>query len=581
MQRRITLDQCPGVRPIGVKRVGESLCIRRLIGKAIMKVAALDLKTEVGADNLCANLEAGIEGAIHAMCSEYEKAEEESGVLLVDAANAFNALNRKGALYHARHLWPAAAKYLFNTYKGWAPLYLADSKTQFFSKEGTTQGDPMSMAFYAIGVLPLIRAVKKEESIKDIIQMWYADDSSAGDRIPKLIKWLEFLINKGPQYGYFPEPSKSIFVVHPKDVEKTQQQLNDALKENERPKIRTDHRFLGGNLGNAHANYKYIQGKVDECVTLINQLAKIAHNHPQEAYTAITKSVQCQWQYVQRTVQGCGPWFAPIENAINDIFLPSLLKTTHISPQMRSLYALPVRFGVLGIPQPTNTADDSFKTSQNATQHLVDAIRQSSSFSLKMHQESMKNAKTEYKKEKDEKQEKELKALLPTIKEKQEKAIKRAVDHKTGAWLTAFPTARNGNTLSADEWRDGIAFRYGYEPKGLQPRCDGCGEAFDAEHGLKCRKGGLIIRRHNEVTRELQRISEMNYPGTVLEPVIRRGNSSLPEGDPEREGLIGDLLVRGGVHTPQTDVIIDVQVINLDTASRVKRLRKKREARRK
>ena len=112
-----------------------------------------------------------------------------------------------------------------------------------------------------------------------------------------------------------------------------------------------------------------------------------------------------------------------------------------------------------------------------------------------------------------------------------------------------MPTARNGNQLSANEWRDGIAFRLGSEPKGLQPRCDGCGDRFDVDHALKCKKGGLIIRRHNDVCKELQQLSEMNWPGTILEPVIRHGNPSLPEGHPERDGLIGDLLVRGGVHT--------------------------------
>ena len=146
-----------------------------------------------------------------------------------------------------------------------------------------------------------------------------------------------------------------------------------------------------------------------------------------------------------------------------------------------------------------------------------------------------------------------------------------AVKHKTGAWLTAMPTARNGNQLSAAEWRDGIAFRLGREPTGLQPRCDGCGDRFDADHALKCKKGGLIIRRHNDVCKELQQLSEMNWPGTILEPVIRHGNPSLPEDHPERDGLVGDLLVRGGVHTPQTDAIIDVQVIYADAPSRMRR----------
>ena len=75
---------------------------------------------------------------------------------------------------------------------------------------------------------------------------------------------------------------------------------------------------------------------------------------------------------------------------------------------------------------------------------------------------------------------------------------------------------------------------------------------------------------------ELQRLSEMNWPGTVLEPVIRNGNPNLPEGHPERDGLVGDLLVRGGVHSPQTDTIIDVQVIYLNAPSRTRQAKGRR-----
>ena len=73
----------------------------------------------------------------------------------------------------------------------------------------------MSMAFYAVGVLPLIREVKHADALAGVLQMWYADDSSAGGRIPGLVEWLRLLIKRGPDFGYFPEPDKSVLVVHP------------------------------------------------------------------------------------------------------------------------------------------------------------------------------------------------------------------------------------------------------------------------------------------------------------------------------------------------------------------------------
>ena len=46
---------------------------------------------------LCAGQPAGVEAAIHAVRSWYEE-EATEGILLVDASNAFNSLNRQSAL---------------------------------------------------------------------------------------------------------------------------------------------------------------------------------------------------------------------------------------------------------------------------------------------------------------------------------------------------------------------------------------------------------------------------------------------------------------------------------------------------
>ena len=45
-----------------------------------------------------------------------------------------------------------------------------------FSKEGVTQGDPLSMFIFAVGSLPLIWSLN---SIKEVTQVWYADDASS------------------------------------------------------------------------------------------------------------------------------------------------------------------------------------------------------------------------------------------------------------------------------------------------------------------------------------------------------------------------------------------------------------------
>ena len=105
------------------------------------------------------------------------------GILLVDASNAFNSLNRITMLLHAHVLWPRCSRFL---YRGWSVLVLRDSSDLLYSKEGVTQGDPLSIFMYAVGTLPLIRSLHNPAQWT---QVCFANDASVCECLNDIHEW--------------------------------------------------------------------------------------------------------------------------------------------------------------------------------------------------------------------------------------------------------------------------------------------------------------------------------------------------------------------------------------------------------
>ena len=123
------------------------------------------------------------EAAIHALHQIFNNSNAE-GVLLVDASNAFSQLNCEVAPRNVQVLCPPIATVLINTYRGNAQLFV-DGET-LFSREGTTNGDPLAMPFYALTTIPLNKTCKIEELPGEV---WFADDSTGCWSLQALCRW--------------------------------------------------------------------------------------------------------------------------------------------------------------------------------------------------------------------------------------------------------------------------------------------------------------------------------------------------------------------------------------------------------
>lgn len=547
--RLIALDKNPGVRPIGV---GE--CLRRFIGKCVAETTKTDLSVVCGASQLACGTAAGIEGAVHAVSDLFaENKDDGSGLLLMDAANAFNSLNRRTSLINLRFLWPRAARFLFNTYRGFSALFVRGAKEVIFSEEGTTQGDPLAMLMYGASLVPLI---KKLENRDKYLQSWYADDSAAIGELKNLKEWLDLVIREGPKYGYYPEPSKSYLVVDKKYVAQAHE-IFDEYK----IKIVEGKRFLGGFVGTGTEKNEFLTKKRLDWENAIDALAEVAATQPQAALSAFVKSLQCEWNYVQRVVENPEDHFAPLEAKIKDKFVPALLNIPTVSDDERNLFSLPARLGGLGLFNPTEDNDLKFKASKNATSYLRNVWLNGREFDGFEHIHNVRTARKNCEIEQNARHNDKLNDLQSRMPKEYERAVRRAVEGKTSTWLTVLPLKQDNFDLTANEFRDALAIRYCKPLTNAPGSCDGCQQSFTMRHALACKKGGLVTLRHNEIRDTVGDMVSLVWNDVRKEVVVK-------DYDPDKDepALIADLYARG-VYERQIAASFDIRVTDTDAQS--------------
>jgi hypothetical protein len=71
-----------------------------------------------------------------------------------------------------------------------------DSGEFLLSQKGITQGDPIAMLGYAIGMMPLISPLKAE--FPELEQPWYAGDSEAAAEFTRIRPLFERFLELGP-----------------------------------------------------------------------------------------------------------------------------------------------------------------------------------------------------------------------------------------------------------------------------------------------------------------------------------------------------------------------------------------------
>ena len=131
----ISLNKNLGLRPTGV---GGAL--RRISGKILIMINKQDVMEAADSLQVCAGQRAGTEAVIHTVHDIFKDHTTEA-VLLINAENSFNAINRKAMLHNLSVTCPIIFTYISNCYNRPARLF-GIRGTKILSKEETIQGDP-------------------------------------------------------------------------------------------------------------------------------------------------------------------------------------------------------------------------------------------------------------------------------------------------------------------------------------------------------------------------------------------------------------------------------------------------------
>ena len=297
----------------------------------------------------------------------FESPETEAAIL-VDATNAFNCLNRQVAVRNIHQLCPSLSTILTNTYREDIDLFI-DGES-ILSQEGTTQGDPLAMAMYAIAITPLINRLETEL----VKQTWYADDAAAGGKLVDLKAWWDQLIDLGPDYGYFPNAKKTWLIVKENKLSEATVTFSDTgiSITNE------GRRHLGGAIGTRTFIEMYAKQKISEWTHEVELLSSIAISQPHAAYTTFTHGLANKWTFLSRTIPDTEEFFKPLEEKIRTCFIPSLTGQPTCNNDVRDLLALPVRLGGLGITNPSKQSARHYCASESITGPLANLILQQS-----------------------------------------------------------------------------------------------------------------------------------------------------------------------------------------------------------
>ena len=172
-------------------------------------------------------------------------------------------------------------------------------------------------------------------------------------------------MRRGPDWVYFPDLDKSLFVLDTPVQEEAEKR--EFAAEGPILNFVSVSPYLGAYLRPLDQLEAWVKSQVGAWAHRVIVLGKIAQRHPQLDYTGLVMSLQLKCQYLQMTVPGFSTFMGPIEETLREKFFPSLFGGEDINADFRKILGHSVKHGGIGIPEPWSSAYSAYNASKAAS----------------------------------------------------------------------------------------------------------------------------------------------------------------------------------------------------------------------
>ena len=302
-------------------------------------------------------------------------------------------------------------------------------------------------------------------------------------------------------------------------------------------------KYYGGYVGTGDGSRNCFMELCENWCWQLEELSKIARTEPQAAYSAFTAGFKHKLTYFLRTIPNVAELLKPIDEVIDNKFIPAITEHQNVSDSDRKLLSLPVKLGGLGIPIFSESCVLEVDNARRISKYLIDKIvAQDQQYEINPGRD--REIRNQLKKEKEERNNKLLSDLRSRMSKEQLRCNEVAQMKGASAWLIALPLAEENFVLSKREFFDSLALRYHWRLNRIPQFCV-CGKQFTIDHAMTCARGGYIIRRHDRIRDLLAKVMNEVLLGVRIEPPLQPLTGEvLNGGSNQEEGARLDIVAR-------------------------------------